>query len=71
MILEHKIDEKLVQSIGRPLTNQCPKIVWGVKKDTLPEKISLINKIIPYSDITIEEERIEEIIKFLFKSNIK
>lgn len=66
VILEKEIAEKSIQTIGQPVTNQFPKIVWQIKKDVLPEKISLINNIIPYSDITIEEERIEEIIKNLF-----
>jgi len=66
VILEREVDEKKIELIGKPITNQFPKIVWEVKKDVLPERISLINKIIPYSDITIEEERIEEIIKNLF-----
>lgn len=66
VILERKVSDKIIQSIGRPISNQFPKIVWPVKKETLSEKISLINKIIPYSDITIEEERLEEIIKKLF-----
>ena len=68
VILEHEIDGKTIQTIGKPVTNQFPKIVWQIKKDVLPEKISLINKVIPYSDITIEEERIEEIIKHLFNT---
>ena len=66
VVLERKIEENLIGQIGRPLTNQFPKIVWKIQKDQLPEKISLINKLIPYSDLNVEEERIEEIIKTLF-----
>jgi ABC-2 type transport system ATP-binding protein len=66
VILEREVTDKIIQSIGRPVSYQFPKVVWPVKKDVLAEKISLINKIIPYSDITIEEERLEEIIKKLF-----
>jgi len=66
VILEREVSDKIIQSIGRPISNQFPKVVWPVKKEALPEKISQINKIIPYSDITIEEERLEEIIKKLF-----
>ncbi len=70
VILEKEINEIMIKTIGKPITNQFPKIVWQIRKDVLPEKISLINKTIPYSDITIEEERIEEIIKSLFNKTI-
>lgn len=70
VVLERKIEENLIGQIGRPLTNQFPKIVWKIQKDQLPEKISLINKLIPYSDLNVEEERIEEIIKTLFNKKV-
>lgn len=68
VILEKNINDDLVNRIGKPLVNHYPKIVWTVDKDQLPEKINLINQFIPYSDLTVEEERIEEIIKNLFNS---
>ncbi len=71
VILEKKVDDKLIYEIGQPLLNLYPKIVWKIEKKTLPEKIALINKLMPYSDLSVEEERIEEIIKSLFKSKTK
>jgi len=70
VVLERKIEENLIGQIGQPLTNQFPKIVWKIQKDQLPEKITLINKLIPYSDLNVEEERIEEIIKTLFNKKV-
>lgn len=69
VFLEKEIDQKIIEVIGQPLVFQYPKIVWRIAKDDLPEKISQINHLIPYSDINIEEEKIEEIIKKLFKKD--
>lgn len=69
VILEKKVDQKIISEIGKPISQQYPKIVWEIKKDVLPEKIGLIDRLIPYSDMTIEEERIEEIIKNLFRKS--
>lgn len=71
VVLEKKINDRLINQVGKPFVNFYPKIIWKIPKDQLPKKIVLINKIIPYSDLTIEEERIEEIIKSLFKLKIK
>lgn len=70
VVLEEEISAEIINQIGKPLTNQYPKIVWKIQRDQLPEKITLINKFIPYSDLTVEEERIEEIIKTLFKKEV-
>jgi len=66
VILDCQIDQKTILEIGKPIVFQFPKIVWPIEKEKLISKIDLINKTVPYSDITIEEERIEEIIKNLF-----
>jgi len=66
VVLEKNVSNNLINQIGKPIVNLYPKIVWKVEKKHLPEKITLINRLIPYSDLTVEEERIEEIIKVLF-----
>jgi len=71
IVLEKNVRDDLVNRIGKPLVNLYPKIVWAIQKNVLPEKITLINKLIPYSDLTVEEERIEEIIKTLFKKKVE
>lgn len=63
LVLENEIEREKLEEIGEIVSFQFPKIVFKVKNETLPEKIAFISKNIPYSDLTIEEERIEEIIK--------
>lgn len=65
--LDKEIDPKLLEKIDRPIFYQFPKIIYRVAKDQLPEKISLINQLLPFSDMTIEEEKLEEIIKRLIR----
>ncbi len=64
--LDKEIDQKKVPAIGKPISYIFPKITYKFDRLEIPEKINLINKFLPYSDLTIEEEPIEEIIKKLF-----
>jgi len=66
VVLEKNVSGDLINKIGKPIVNMYPKVVWKVEKKLLPKKMALINEFIPYSDLTVEEERIEEIIKTLF-----
>jgi len=70
LTLEKKISNEVVGQIGLPLVNLYPKVVWKIDRKLLPEKLAFINENIPYSDLSVEEERIEEIIKTLFKKKI-
>jgi len=65
--LDKEIDKKNLEKIALIAQYQYPKVVFQVKKDDLPEKIAIISKNIPYTDITIEDEKIEEIIKKIYK----
>ena len=65
--LETEVDQKKISAIGKPISYVFPKITYEFERAEIPEKINLINKILPYSDLTIEEEPIEEIIKMLFR----
>jgi ABC-2 type transport system ATP-binding protein len=67
--LEKEINKNEANEIGKLIAYQYPKIVWQVNKKDLPEIIAKIHQKIPYLDITIEDERIEEIIKKLFKNS--
>ncbi|OGK26684.1 hypothetical protein A2954_01135 [Candidatus Roizmanbacteria bacterium RIFCSPLOWO2_01_FULL_37_12] len=66
--LEKEIDQRKLTKLGKTISYSFPKITYKFDRLQIPEKINLINKLIPYIDLTIEEEPIEEIIKFLFKS---
>ena len=65
--LETEVDQKKISAIGKPISYVFPKITYEFERAEIPEKINLINKILPYSDLTVEEEPIEEIIKMLFR----
>ncbi|GAB4219572.1 MAG: ATP-binding cassette domain-containing protein [Candidatus Microgenomates bacterium] len=67
LTLEKPIEKKDLEKIAPLINYQYPKVVFEIKKSELPEKISLISQKIPYLDITIEEEKIEEIIKKIYK----
>ena len=64
--LEESIDKTILTKVGRIITNQFPKVVYRVKRIDIPTTINLITQHLPYSDLTVEDERIEEIIKKLF-----
>ncbi|MCS7093541.1 MAG: ATP-binding cassette domain-containing protein [Patescibacteria group bacterium] len=61
--LEKPVTKKILNELGEIVFFQFPKVVIKIKKIDLLEKIALINKKIPYLDLTIEEEKIEEVIK--------
>ncbi|MGB9883613.1 MAG: ABC transporter ATP-binding protein [Microgenomates group bacterium] len=68
LILEKPIQEKDLKKIAFLRFFQYPKVVFQVKKTQLSEIINRISQKIPYLDITIEEEKIEEIIKKLYQN---
>ena len=65
--LEKEIDHKKLALVGEPISYSFPKITYKFQRKDIPQKINLINKNLPYSDLTINEEPIEEIIKSLFR----
>jgi len=65
--LDKQIDQDKITFVGKPLSYTFPKVVYQFNRKNIPEKIDLINKTLPYSDLTINEEPIEEIIKTLFR----
>lgn len=64
--LNELIDKTILTKVGSIVTNQFPKVVYRVKRINIPATINLITQHLPYSDLTVEDERIEEIIKKLF-----
>lgn len=59
------VKEKLVK-IGPLLSYSFPRVVFRVQKTDIPTTVKLITDNLTFSDLTIEEEPIEEIIKKLF-----
>lgn len=66
--LDKEVDQEIITSVGTPVSYHFPQIIYKIKKSELPEKINLISRLLPFSDLTIEEEKIEDIIKSFFKS---
>lgn len=67
IILEEEINSRVLSSLGEIIAYNFPRVVLKIKKDELPEKIHIINDNLLFSDLTIEEERIEEVIKNIFR----
>lgn len=68
VILEKEIDLRKLAKIGKFYQVTFPKVIFKVKREDLAEKVSLITKNLPFLDITIEEERIEEVIRKIFEN---
>jgi len=67
VMLDRPVGEHEILAVAKPIFNVFPRIVYNVSKVELPEKIKLITKTLPFSDLTVEDETIEEIIKSFFK----
>lgn len=67
VVLEHEVDQKELDRIGKQESFEFPKVVFRIPRTILSEKISLITKHLPYADMSIEDETIEEVIKMFFK----
>jgi ABC-2 type transport system ATP-binding protein len=65
--LEETVSESKIKAIGTPLTYTHPQLVFSVKRSELPEKIKQISQTLPFSDLTVEDASIEEVIRTFFK----
>jgi len=54
--------------IGKLVSFQFPKVVFQIEKKDLPAVVAYINNKIPYLDLAIEDEKIEAVVKNLFKN---
>jgi ABC-2 type transport system ATP-binding protein len=68
LILEKEIKKEALFKIGKPIVYQFPKVVFRIQKKDLPQVVTYINDQIPYLDLAIEDEKIEEVIKNLFEN---
>jgi ABC-2 type transport system ATP-binding protein len=69
--LDEKVSEAKIKQIGTPLSYIHPQIIFSVKRTVLPETIKNISSSLPFSDLTVEDASIEEIIKTFFKEQKK
>ncbi len=67
--LEKSVDKKNLTAINPAFFYKFPEVKFKIEKKNLPKTINLINESLPFSDLTIEEEPIEEIIKKFFSEN--
>jgi len=64
--LEEKVSQSKINSIGTPLSYSYPQLIFSVKRTEIPEKIKIISSLLPFSDLTVEDASIEEVIKTFF-----
>ena len=69
--LEEKVSESKIQSIGMPLSYVHPQLIFSVKRTEIPEKIKQISLTLPFSDLTVEDASIEEVIQTFFTEQKK
>ena len=69
LILEKEIKKEVLFKIGKLITYQFPKVVFRIQKKDLPQVVAYINDQIPYLDLAIEDEKIEEVIKNIFENH--
>ncbi|MFA5136751.1 MAG: ATP-binding cassette domain-containing protein [Patescibacteria group bacterium] len=65
--LEKVIKKKEIDQIGVRFSYTFPKIIFKIPKARLPEKIKKITQSLPFSDLTVEDEKIEDIVKTFFR----
>jgi len=68
VILEDAVDLKELGKIGDIYEISFPKVVFKVKRRELAKKVEVISRSLPFIDITIEEERIEDVVRKIFKN---
>lgn len=67
VILEQEVEQKVLTLFAKPIVYNFPRVVYKVEKSGIPTAVKLITDNLQFSDLTIEEEPIEEIIKMLFR----
>jgi len=68
VILGETIDLKQLAKIGDIHHISLPKVVFRVEREKLAKKVNLITRSLSFSDITIEEEKIEDVIRKIFQN---
>lgn len=66
--LEESVPEAKIRAIGTPLIAHYPQLIFSVKRAEIPEKIKQIVSTLPFSDLTVEDASIEEVVKTFFNT---
>ncbi len=67
VILEEEPDPRILRQIDANYRADFPKVIFKVEREELENKVELISRNLSFADITIEEERIENIIRKIFQ----
>lgn len=66
--LEEIVSRAKIHAIGKPISYIHPQLIFSVKRSEIPEKIKQIVQTLPFSDLTVEDTSIEEVIKTFFNT---
>ncbi len=69
--LEERVSDSKIYTIGKPLTSVYPQLIFSVQRSEIPEKIKQIVQTVPFSDLTVEDASIEDVIKMFFSEHKK
>lgn len=64
--LEKVVTEDKIRAIGSVVSYAHPQLVFSIQRSKLPEMIKKISHTLPFSDLTVEDASIEDIIKTFF-----
>lgn len=64
--LEEIASEEKIRPIGTVVSYTHPQLVFSIHRSKLPEMIKKISQLLPFSDLTVEDASIEDIIKTFF-----
>lgn len=67
--LEERVSAQKINVVGTPLSYIYPQLIFSVKRAEIPEKIKNISQTLPFSDLTVEDTSIEDVIKTFFKNH--
>ena len=66
VIVDSFPDLRQLEKIDKNVKLEFPKLIFHIKREDIPKKISLITEKIKFSDLNIYEERVEDIIRKIF-----
>lgn len=64
--LDEVVSEEKIRTIGMVVSYTHPQLVFSIHRSKLPELIKKISQSLPFSDLTVEDASIEDIIKTFF-----
>ena len=71
MYLSKEADLKLIEKVGKIVSLNFPKVVVKVPRETVALAASELLQSLPVADLEIEEENIEDIIRKVFKGDLR